>query len=209
MSAAEWLAGPQPWAAGVALYAQLGTSAVYKQLFALGETGYSRQVLVAQLQLLVGEAPEPTPAPTPPAPIPQPAAPAPAEPPPTPTDSSHLASVRAQLKACRDERSHVHAQLTASGLRQSARCKMVHRICALTDQVQQLLASEAHVLAHGRLPGPLATEEVTDAGELRRRLDNLVALRSKVRRRPERAGELPALEEEIDLIRNKLNAPKS
>ncbi|MCA8830536.1 hypothetical protein [Hymenobacter pini] len=216
MSAVEWLAGPRAWAAGVALHAQLGGSAVYQQLFALGETGYSRQVLVEQLQGLAGPVEDmprlsmdylqeqrrqlsdqafrqevySTP-------------PAAAEP-----NSPLLTDVRAQIKAARDERSQLHAQLTAPGLRVTARCEMAHRICALTEQVQLLLASEQHVLEHGRLPGKVATEEVTDAGELRRRLDNLVALRSKVRRRPERAGELPDLEAEIDLIRNKLNTPQ-
>jgi hypothetical protein len=41
-----WLAAPADFAAGVALYAQLGgSSPVYRQLFALGETRYSRQAL--------------------------------------------------------------------------------------------------------------------------------------------------------------------
>ncbi|SHL87551.1 hypothetical protein [Hymenobacter psychrotolerans] len=195
----HWLAQPPDFAAGVQLYEQLGGSATYKQLFALGETSYSRQVLVAQLQALVGPVFEPPRAPTPPAPMPQATA--------VPADPALLAGVRTQLKAARDERSHLHAQLTAPGLRQAARCKMVHRICQLTDQVLQLLADEAHVLEHGRRPGPVATADVTDAGELRRRLDNLVSLRSKLRKRPERAGELPALEAEINLIRNKLNTP--
>ncbi|RSK45185.1 hypothetical protein [Hymenobacter rigui] len=197
-----WLAAPADFAQGAALYAQLGGSAVYQQLFALGETGYSRRVLVEQLQLLTGPVQEPAPEPVAdnrqlPTDNSQPGtAPAP--------DAGVLTGLRAQLKAARDERSQLHAQLTAPGLRVTARCKLAHRICALTDQVQQLLASEQHVLTHGRLPGTVATADVTDAGELRRRLDNLISLRSKVRRRPERAGELSALQAEIDLIRTKL-----
>ena len=209
-----WLAAPTDFAQGAALYAQLGGSVVYQQLFALGETGYSRQMLVQQLQLLAGPVEE----------VPrlqvnylqqqrqqlsdqQFRSEVLNEPPIVVPSPELLTDVRAQLKAARDERSHLHAQLTAPGLRVTARCKMVHQICALTTQVQLLLGHEAHVLEHGRLPGPVATAAVTDAGELRRRLDNLVALRSKVRRRPERASELPALEAEIDLIRNKLNTP--
>ncbi|RSK44704.1 hypothetical protein [Hymenobacter perfusus] len=185
-----WLAEPADFAQGAGLYAQLGGSGVYQQLFALGETGYSRQVLVAQLQLLAGPVEEP-------AEVVRPLVV------PTP-DAGVLAGLRTQLKACRDERSHLHAQLTASGIRATVRCKLAHRICALTDQVQLLLAHEAHLVAHGRLPGPVATQDVTDAGELRRRLDNLISLRAKVRKRPERAAELPGLEADIQLIREKL-----
>ncbi|WBO86255.1 hypothetical protein [Hymenobacter yonginensis] len=191
-----WLAAPADFAAGVALYAQLGGSAVYQQLFALGETGYSRQVLVAQLQLLAGPVQESVPAPV--ADNQQPTTNQPAP------DLAVLASVRTQLKAARDERSHAHAQLTTPGLRLANRNKLAHRICQLTDQVRQLLSAEQHVLAHGRLPGPVATQDVTDAGELHRRLDNLISLRAKVRRRPERAAELPGLEAQIHLIREKL-----
>lgn len=190
----RWLAAPADFAQGAALYAQLGGSAVYQQLFALGETGYSRQVLAQQLRLLAGQ--------------PQLALPAvtlhPANSPPSAPDSSVLASVRTQLKAARDERSHAHAQLTTPGLRQATRNKLAHRICQLTDQVLQLLSAETHVLEHGRRPGPVATPDVTDAGELRRRLDNLISLRSKLRKRPERAADLPELEAAIQLIREKL-----
>ena len=190
----SWLAVPADFARGVALYAQLGGSPVYQQLFALGETSYSRDVLVRQLRQLCGGLPTPAAVPAPRAL--EHVAPVPA-----------LAGVRAELKAARDERSQLHAQLTAPGLRRADRGRLALRICQLTPRVLGLLADEAHVQAFGRLPGPLATAELTDAGELRRRLDNLVALRAKVRRRPERAGELPRLEADIRLIRTKLNLP--
>ncbi|MBO0360674.1 hypothetical protein J0X19_22125 [Hymenobacter sp. BT186] len=195
---------PTSFAAGVALHKQLGGSDVYQQLFALGETSYSRQVLARELKALT-IVPTAMPAialetaivqetvPTPPAALV-----------PTHTASPLLLPLREQLKACRDERSLLHAQLSAPRLSQKDRGKMALRICLLTDQVVQLLSAEAHVLTHGRLPGPLALADVEEAGELRRRLDNLISLRAKVRRRPERAAELPGLEADIHLIREKL-----
>ncbi|OWP62890.1 hypothetical protein CDA63_11775 [Hymenobacter amundsenii] len=210
VSIVTWLANPVDFAQGVALYAEAGGAGVYGQLFALGETSYSRQVLEQQLRKLVGpveEMPnlsqdylkqmraeisqqdwqrailnEPPPAPEPEA----------------------LADVRARLKATRDERSQLHAQLTTPRLSRVIRNTMAHRIVALTDQVRELLATEAHLLEHGRLPGPLATDELVDAGELRRRLSNAISRRAKLRKRLDRASELPALEEEISLIREKL-----
>ena len=208
----SWLAAPADFSRGVALYAQLGGSEVYQQLFALGETSYSRSVLEREVRALLEVEPNLT--------VDYLAEQraqlrdrafrqqvlneslVPREP-----DPVALATVRAQLKRARDERSQLHAQLTAPGLRRADRGRLALRICQLTTRVLGLLADEAHVREHGRLPGPLATAELTDAGELRRRLDNLVALRAKVRRRPERAGELPRLEADIRLIRTKLNLP--
>ncbi|MFC7669292.1 hypothetical protein ACFQT0_19485 [Hymenobacter humi] len=69
----------------------------------------------------------------------------------------------------------------------------------------KLKEAEAHVLEHGRLPGPVASAEVTDAGELRQRLTNLLSKRSKLRKNPARADDLAAAEAEITLIRSKLN----
>jgi hypothetical protein len=56
----QWLASPASYAAGVALYQQLGGSSVYQQLFAQGETAYSRQLLVQQLEQHVTCPPLPT-----------------------------------------------------------------------------------------------------------------------------------------------------
>ncbi|WP_375435085.1 hypothetical protein [uncultured Hymenobacter sp.] len=202
-----WLAAPTSFAAGAALYAQVGGSAVYGQLFALGETSYSRQVLVRELRVLASGLEQGPTLPAAPPPKMAPVAPlAPSEPPPTHTDSPLLAPLRDQLRQLRDERSQLHAQLTAPRLSRTDRRKMALRICELTGQVGQLLAAEAHVLSQGRLPGVVATADVTDTGELRRRLDNLISLRAKVRKRPERAAELPALDADIILIRHKLSA---
>lgn len=199
-----WLAAPADFAQGAALYRQLGGSAVYQQLFALGETGYSRQVLERELQTLASR---PAPEAVAPTPVMALSKPAPATPPPTHVHAAapELVPVRAQLRGLRDERSQLHAQLTAPRLSEKDRGRHALRILALGDQVHQLLQLEAHVLSHGTLPpGPVALADVMDAGELRRRLDNLVSLRAKVRRRPERAAELPALEADITLIRLKL-----
>ena len=125
--------------------------------------------------------------------------------PPAPAETSPvLLEVRQQLRAVRDERSHLHPQLTAKGQRRTARQALAGRIVALTDQEQALKATEAHVLQHGRLPGPVATADVTEAGELRRRLQNLLSLRSKLKKQPKRAADLAQAEADILLIRSKL-----
>ncbi|MBC6698882.1 hypothetical protein [Hymenobacter sp. BT190] len=207
----RWLADPTDFAAGVALYAQLGSSPVYRQLFALGETSYSRQVLERELQALASGPLEPVPLPTLPADAPPKPAPAASAVVPEPTqvhtDSPELLPLRAQLRGLRDERSQLHAQLTAPRLSEKDRGKHALRILALGDQVLQLQQLVAHVLSHGTLPaGPVALADVVDQGELRRRLDNLVATRSKVRKNAKRAAELPALEADITLIRLKLTS---
>ena len=223
-----WLASEQAFAAGAALYAQLGTNKTYQQLFQLAPTPYSRGVLVRELQALVDQVHEQIQAVTdqapdfiagnkvgrprpdvpaavmvdPPAPAPTPAPEAPVV-----TDSPVLLDLRQQLRAVRDERSHLHPQLTAKNLGKIARYGLAARILDLTDQETKLKALEAHVLQHGRLPGPLPLDEVTDQGELRRLLANLRSRRSKLKADPARANEVVQLEANIQLIRNKLTFP--
>ncbi len=212
-----WLASEQDFKQGVALYAALGQNPVYQRLFTLGATDYSRRVLLRELSSLVapgrdtiavavheltalvseinkgGEVvAELVP------PIALPAASVPG------VDSPLLADVRQQLKAARDERSHLHPQLTAKNLGKKARLVLALRIVALTSQEVKLKAQEAHVQQHGRLPGPVATAEVTDEAELRQRLLNLRSRRSKLKGKPEQAEKLAAIEAEIALIQSKL-----
>lgn len=201
-----WLQSEQPWAPGVALYAAVGPSATYKRLFALPATPYSQGVLVRELTALVGEVRQEIEALAPP---PEPPAPAAVvSPSPDPLSrgegSAALDQVRGQLRAVRDQRSHLHPQLTAKNLGKAARLALSCTICDLTDQEVQLKDLEAHVLAHGRLPGPVPTAEITDAGVLRQRLGNLVSQRTKLRKNPARADDLAAAEAEITLIRAKL-----
>ena len=196
-----WLASDRDFKQGVALYAALGTSATYQRLFRLGATDYSHQVLVRELSALV-LAVAPAPAPTPSAPAAAPLGPAPAPAPPTAEPAPQLLDdVTQQLKAVRDERSHLHPQLTARGTGQKRRLALALRIVALTGQEVTLKGVAAHVRQHGRLPGPVATADVADEGELRRRLLNLRSRRSKAKGQPEK---LAALEAEITLIQSKL-----
>lgn len=205
-----WLASEQPFAQGVALYAKVGTNATYLRLFALPATEYSRQALVRELGSLVHQVKESIAAVAgavlPPEPLaPVKPAPAPVVPStPVGVGTAALANVRAQLRAVRDERSHLHPQLTARNLGKTARYALAARILELTDKVMQLNEIEAHVLEHGRLPGPVPTEEVTDAGVLRQRLGNLMSRRSKLKKQPERAKDLLKVNGEIILIRSKL-----
>ncbi|TPG71991.1 hypothetical protein [Hymenobacter nivis] len=191
-----WLASDQPYAAGVAFYAAHGTNPTYQRLFSLGETPYSRQVLARELAALVG--PQPVLAPV----VPPPVASAPAPGP----ESPLLADLRQQRRECYDARSLSHAQLTAPRVGPTARLELAFRVLMLTDHITELTAQEAHVLAHGRLPGPVPTADVSDAGTLRQRLANLRSRRSKLRARPDRADALAAVDEEIALIQLKLQS---
>ncbi|MGI4866153.1 MAG: hypothetical protein ACRYFZ_19670 [Janthinobacterium lividum] len=203
-----WLASEQDFAQGCALYAALGTSAAYKRLFNLAATPYSRQVLTRELGALVAEldkgaavVPEPAPpagpvvgsVPLPPAASPDP-------------ESPLLANLDEQLRAVRDERSHLHPQLTAKGTGQKRRQALAGRIVALSKQEGLLKAHAGHVRQHGRLPGPVALADVTDAGELRQRLLNLRCRRSKLKKDPDRAAELARVVADIDLIQSKLTS---
>jgi hypothetical protein len=117
-----------------------------------------------------------------------------------------VSSLQHQLRAVRDERSHLHPQLTARGTGQTRRLALALRIVELTKQEGVLKAKEAHVRQHGRLPGPVATADVTDEAELRRRLLTLRTRRSKLKDKPEKAEKLASIEAEITLIQSKLTS---
>jgi hypothetical protein len=211
MNAADiraWLASGQDFAQGVALYALVGTNDVYKRLFALGASAYGQRVLLRELSALVVEQP---PDPVAPAPAPEPVlAPTspPADEPPLPASAvveGLLADLAGQLKGVRDQRSHLHPQLTAPGLRKTGRQKLAGQIVGLTDKENELKAAQAHVQEHGRLPGPVPVAEVTDRGELQRLLTNRRAWRSKLKKDlPARAADLARVQADIDLLTQKL-----
>ncbi|MGI4867075.1 MAG: hypothetical protein ACRYFZ_24370 [Janthinobacterium lividum] len=197
-----WLASGQDFKQGVALYTALGSSTTYQRLFSLGATAYSRPALLRELTALVPTEPAvvvavvAVPPAAPPMPPPAPELPA--------ASPQLLLDLRQQLKGVRDERSHLHPQLTAKNLGKKARLALALRIVALTSQEVTLKALEAHVQQHGRLPGPVATADVTDETELRRRLLTLRTRRSKLKGQPEKAEKLAAIEAEITLIQSKL-----
>lgn len=204
-----WLASEQDFAQGRALYALVGTNETYQRLFALGETDYGRQVLLRELGGLLSEevpqpaavaAPEPSAAPRVPSPAPELPSPPPGL---SPGESPLLGRLYDQLRAVRDERSHLHPQLTAKNVGIKARLATCLRIVALTAQEVELKALVAHVQQHGQLPGPVATADVTEKDELHRRLLNARSRRSKAKQHPER---LVAIEAEITLILSKLAA---
>jgi|GEM_PF-2316825 len=195
-----WLASSQDFAQGRALYAALGTNRTYQRLFGLGATAYSRGVLVRELRALVEVVPVALAVVTAPAP----AAPVLAPPPPRVELSPLLFDLRQQLRQLRDERSHLHPQLTGKGVGRTARGALALRIVEITSQEVQVKALEAHVLQHGRLPGPVATADVTDSGELRQRLLNLRSRRSKLKTKTDQAEKLAEVEAEILLIQSKI-----
>ncbi len=169
------------FAAGVALYAALGSSAVYKRLFASGETGYSRQVLERELKALQHASAPPAPVPAAPLAAPAAGTPLPASP--------ELLAARKQLRQLYDERTRTHAQLTAPRLAKLARGEMAFRILDLTEEIekQNMLCEQ---LATGTVPAAPVVDET-------RRLVNLRCLRSKLKKRPDRAADLAAVEAQI------------
>lgn len=195
-----WLASEREFAQGAALYAALGPSPTYKRLFALPATDYAQQVLARELAALVPPVPAPEAAVSPPVPAPT-VDPAPAA---NRVEAAALSALHHRLKAVRDERSHLHPQLTAKGLRRTERQALAGQIVALTDTEVELLARIAHVQAHGREPGPVPTADVTDERELLRRLYTLRTRRSKLRGKTEKADKLAAIEAEITLIQLKI-----
>ena len=121
---ATWLKHPADFAAGVQLYEQLGSSATYKKLFAVGETGYSRQLLVRELQALATAAPaaRPSAAPmVPPAPVAAAAAP-------MPVNEEALQQLRDRKKACRDERDRLRAHRSCGFRRHSGHADTLPRV---------------------------------------------------------------------------------
>ena len=201
-----WLASGQDYAQGVALYAQLGTSAAFKRLFALEPTAHSQGVLLRELRALAAERAPVVSQPAPAAVLPPTPAPAAeAAPPASASAEVLLADLANQLKAVRDERSLAHPQLTAPGLRKTARQKLAQQIVELTDRENELKAALAHVQRHGRLPGPVPIVDITDRAELRRLLTNRIANRSKIKKDlPARAADLVRVQADIDLLIQKL-----
>jgi hypothetical protein len=199
-----WLDSARDFTQGRALYAASGPSKAYQRLFSLGATEYSRQVLARELTGLV-EVVEPAvevlSPPLPPETPPTPVVPAPEVPSIVAATKELLVGLSQQLRAVRDERSHLHPQLTAARAGKKARGVVAMRIVALTTEEARLKGLEKHVLAHGRLPGPVATAEVTDESELRQRLLNLRSRRSKAKDKPEK---LAVIQAEIELIQSKL-----
>ncbi|MGI4833293.1 MAG: hypothetical protein ACRYFK_07510 [Janthinobacterium lividum] len=208
-----WLASGQDFAQGVAFYALVGTSDTYARLFGLGPSEYSRGVLARELAALVATPAEPTAAePTAAQASPAQATPAHSSPgqpsaaQPTPAQATAVREeLLAELRQVRDERSHVHPQLTARGTGQQRRRDLAASIVRFTHREVALQALLAHVAAHGRLPGPVPLEEVAEAGELQRRLLNLRSRRSKLKKDPARAADLAQVEADIELITQKLH----
>ncbi|MVN77737.1 hypothetical protein GO988_15495 [Hymenobacter sp. HMF4947] len=118
-----------------------------------------------------------------------------------------LAELSQQLRQVRDERSHLHPQLTAKGLSRKARLVLALQIVGLTSEEAKIKALQAHVRQHGKLPGPVASAQLNDQGQLRQRLQNRLSYRCKLRKKqPAKAAQLAVVEAEIVLIRSKLTS---
>lgn len=174
----RWLAQGADFAAGVALYeAHGGASPMCRRLFALGASATSRRVLERELRALADAPPAPSTS----------AARAP---------SAELLAARAQLRARYDERTRLHSQMSAPRLARKARGEMAFRILDLTQEIEAL-----RVLTEQLATGTVPVVKPTDP---RQRLSNLLSQRTKLKKRPDRAADLAAVEAEIALIRSSL-----
>ena len=186
-----WLEGEQSYAAGVALYEAHGTSSVVRKLLACGETQFTRGKLAQELAKLVVAAPAPR---------------------------VHVVDTSAkrvektaepvqvdpQRREWFAERNYLHAQLELVATDEERRV-MALRILELAD-----LLALSYDQAAGRAPTPPGQaspelEALDDVGDILRRLLNLRAQRSKLKKRPDRANDLLQVEANIHLLESKLN----
>lgn len=184
----QWLEGEErDYAAGVALYAQLGTSQVVKHTLAYGATAFTRAKLEAVLRALAA-GPEAVGA----------VAPAPVAPP------AGTSAADPQRRDWFAERNYLHPQLALVAT-DGERGRLAHRILELAR-----LIGQSYDRAAGRLPAaaPVAPAPdlaaIADEGRIRQLLANLRPQRSKLKNRPDRAEALAQVVADITLLESKL-----
>jgi hypothetical protein len=200
----QWLAGPErDYTAGVALFEAHGRSGVLKRLLAGTCTDYTREVLERELRKLLCDGHVIS--------VPEKAPESPAKP-----DSlcdGHVISVpvpapepdelRGQRRKLFADRDYLHARLELVATDEE-RLAMSLELLATAERIQH-----SYDMAAGRVVVPEAVPTIdlaaiTDAGEIRRLLANLKPLRSKLKKRPDRADRLAEVEADIALLELKL-----
>lgn len=204
----EWLESKgQLYAQGVALYEAHGKSRVIITALRRGESEFTRQKLRQELARLV-ETPAPVlavaqrPAKSAPGRAASPSAPAasPKQPP-----AVDVPSVPLEVAAARSSwyatRTYAHAQLELAGTEAECR-ELAATILAVSKKI------DASYRAPVEPPADVAPEPelaaLADAGEMRRLLANLRPRRSKLKNRPDRAGDLARVVAQITLLETKL-----
>lgn len=189
-----WLAQPDDYAAGVALYAQHGPSGMIKRLLATGCTSYTREVVQRELAKLATHQ--------------------------VPTSELVGANLSAPAviaadplqalhQARRDafaQRDYQRAQLELVAT-DDERLTMALDIMHQAEFINQTYEAEAHFNAHGALPAPPVAPEpaaelatLTNAGEIKHHLALLRTRRSKLQNRPDRAADYAQVLADIALL---------
>ncbi|PSR53907.1 hypothetical protein AHMF7605_10450 [Adhaeribacter arboris] len=185
----QWLNSNQDYPAGVALYDRYGDNQVLKQLFAHGEYSYSRRKLVAALELLLEQ---------------EPAAPEPLAGVSATAPKSVDPNIRQQMRPLLDERTMLHNRLglyQELNLSQEEMKHIAFRMLELTRQLAPLYQQTIPVV-----PAPAIVDFNQLSGlEQLKKLSNLRSLRTKIKKKPERAHELPAIEAQIHQLEHLIN----
>jgi hypothetical protein len=193
----NWLGSEQPYAAGVALYEQHGTSGMIKRLLAGSCTSYNREVLARELGKLVATAQPAAAQVRPPAAVPTPAADA-------------LPQLRQARRPLLGEREYLHARLEL--VSEAERSASALRILAIGDLLNESYAAETHYQQYGTLPTPPPAAEpapelasLTSVGDIHYHLKLLRTQRTKLKDRPDRAADYAQVLANIDLLESKLS----
>ncbi|QNF34355.1 hypothetical protein HUW51_17095 [Adhaeribacter swui] len=202
----QWLRSNRDYGTGVALYDRLGSNQVLKQLFAHGEYSFTRRKLEDALQVLLDQDP---------APVEEKIAKVPQKFPKTsentPKASAAPASVRDKMRPLLDERTMLHNRLglyQELGLSPEEMKQIAFRILALTRQITPLYQQTA--LAAPVVPAPAAVDFSQLSGlEQHKKLANLRSLRTKIKNKPNRAPDLPAIEAQIQQLEQLIQSSKT
>lgn len=158
----QWLTGSGSYAAGVALYAQHGPSAVLKRMFALGPTPFNQKKLREALEALAS-APAPTmrrgPSATPP--------------------PEYRALIDERIRSFR-EAQHLQARLELLP-NDAERLAAAIRIRDIFDRNEAIWTAIQHYELHGHLPAPTPTVDPAAIPPLPNTISGLVKRRNTLR----------------------------
>lgn len=193
----EWLEKGQDYAQGVALYETHGKSRVVLTTLRYGDTAFTRQKLVAELEKIAANSPMPAKVAhaQPHASVSAKKRPIAARPTPAVDNSDEMRRQRSTWYA---ERARLHAQLELLAT-DAERRVLGERILVLSELIS-LSYDEAAPPAEPR-PDLAA---LTDQGEMRRLLANLRPQASKLKKNPARADDLAQVLAAINTLKTKL-----
>ncbi|QCR23083.1 hypothetical protein [Pontibacter sp. SGAir0037] len=203
MSIQEWLHSNRDYATGRQLYEQHGSSTALKKVFALGESVYNRERLLAELKALLPAAPLPKPAA-----VPKPLQKEkPAKVKPISTTEKHVLihRVKEQMYKLYREREEQHAIMGMEHLAAEDRYKHALRVLEISDRLTELWQQLQYIEQHGALPAPEPKYTIPDSGaEMLKLLANLKSQRSRLRNKPDRQEDYQLVCQRIEEIERRL-----